>query len=53
MPQDQGDWVNFAQIKAKVRFADVLGHFGIWTGIDREGENLTGPCPIWKGSRST
>ena len=45
----QADWVNFQEIKAKVRFEHVLGHFGIWSGIDREGENLIGPCPICKG----
>ncbi len=42
----QGDWVNFAEIKATVRFEDVLGRFGLWNGINREGENLIGPCPI-------
>ena len=24
----------------------MLGHFGLWNGINREGEELVGPCPI-------
>lgn len=47
------DWVNFQEIKAKVRFEDMLGHFGLWNGIEREGEHLSGPCPICKAEGFT
>jgi hypothetical protein len=44
MAEKQVDWVNFEEIKAKIGFEEVLAHFGIWGGIDREGETLGGPC---------
>lgn len=43
------NWVNFAEIRAKVSIEDVLLRFyGVQT-LTRQGEKLIGPCPIHNG----
>lgn len=44
--EQQAGWVDFAEIKAKVSFEKLLGHFDLRDGLEREGEELTGPCPM-------
>lgn len=48
MAQEQAGWVNFQELKAKVSFEQLLKHFGIEDGLVREGEELTGLCPMCK-----
>ena len=44
-------WVNFKELRERLRFEDVLRHFGV--EIRRKGEQHQGPCPLpsHRGSR--
>lgn len=44
-------WADYNGIKAKVSIEDVLGHYGLLDGFTRRGDQLSGCCPIHKGSR--
>ncbi len=44
-------WADYNGIKAKVSIEDVLGHYGLLDGLTRRGDQLSGCCPIHKGSR--
>ena len=46
-----GKWADYNEIKAKVSIEDVLGHYGLLEGFIRRGDQLSGCCPIHKGSR--
>ena len=46
-----GNWADYNGIKAKVSIEDVLGHYGLLDGFTRRGDQLSGCCPIHKGSR--
>lgn len=45
-------WINFAELRKKLRFEDVLSHYGV--EICRKGAQHLGPCPLphHVGSRS-
>jgi len=40
------EWVNFKEIKEKVRMEDILEHYGLLEGLKRRKEELVGFCPI-------
>src|ERR1041384_7186413 len=40
------NWVNFAEIRAKVSLEDVLVRLYGLTTLKREGDTLIGPCPV-------
>ena len=42
-------WVNYHELKASVSIPQVLGHYGLLSGMKQRGEVLEGPCPIHKG----
>ncbi len=43
-------WVSFADIKARVSIADILGHYGFLEGLRKQGtDELVGPCPFHQG----
>ena len=46
-------WVNFKEIKVQVSIADIVDHYGLREQLKQKGSNLTGPCPIHKGTNPT
>lgn len=46
------NWVNFAEIKSKVRIEDVIDRYGLADQFKKSGKNIVGCCPIHKGSNS-
>jgi len=44
--QSPADWVNFAQLKEKISFPQLLEHFDLAKGLSQEDEELQGSCPI-------
>src|SRR5256885_14429392 len=46
-------WVDYKELKQRVKMQDVLGHYGLADKLKRKGENLVGPCPIHKGTNAT
>jgi DNA primase len=42
-------WVDFAELRAKISLEDVLFRFYGITGLTRDGNKLTGPCPAHGG----
>jgi DNA primase len=46
-------WVDYKELKARVKIDDVLAHYGLVEKLKRKGENLVGPCPIHKGTNAT
>jgi DNA primase len=45
--------VDFRAVKAAITMEGVLEHYGILDQFKRSGDNLSGPCPIHKGSNPT
>ena len=43
-------WVNYKEIKARVRMEQVLEHYGVLGELREKGDTLVGRCPIHKGS---
>jgi DNA primase len=43
-------WVNYKEIKARVRMEQVLEHYGVLGELHEKGDNLVGRCPIHKGT---
>ena len=37
-------WINFTELRKKLRFEDVLTHYGV--SVRRKGEQHIGPCPL-------
>ncbi len=50
MSRNNQNWVEFKEIKRRVKLAEVLEHYGLLDKLKRKGDNLVGPCPIHKGS---
>jgi len=50
MPKNRKNWVDYKEIKAKVTMEMVLAHYGLLADLKESGHNLTGCCPIHKGS---
>jgi DNA primase len=46
-------WVDYKELKQRVRIDHVLTQYGVLERLKRKGENLVGPCPIHKGSNAT
>src|SRR5712691_7309304 len=46
-------WVDYKELKQRVKISAVLGHYGLMENLKRKGENLVGPCPIHKGTNAT
>jgi DNA primase len=47
------NWVDFKEIKSRVRIDQVLEHYGLQKSLKKRGSNLVGPCPIHKGTNPT
>ena len=45
--------VDFKAVKAAVSMEQVLDRYGLLDGLKRNGDSLSGPCPIHKGSNPT
>jgi DNA primase len=43
-------WVNYKEIKSRVRIDQVLARYGVLDTLKAKGDNLVGRCPIHKGS---
>ncbi len=46
-------FVDFKAVKAAITMEQVLTHYSLLNQFKRNGESLTGPCPIHKGSNPT
>src|SRR3954462_14182644 len=49
----KSSFVDFKAVKAAVKMEEVLRHYNLLDGFKRTGENLSGPCPIHKGTNPT
>ena len=49
MPTTPNNWVNFAEIRARVSLEDVLLRYYQITTLKRDGPKLIGPCPVHNG----
>ena len=49
MPETTNNWVNFAEIRARVSLEDVLVRYYQITTLKRDGPKLVGPCPVHNG----
>lgn len=45
-----GQWVDFAEIRARVSLEDVLFRYYNVQGLKKQGTKLVGPCPVHGGS---
>jgi DNA primase len=43
-------WVNYKEIKSRVRIDQVLARYGVLDTLTGKGDNLVGTCPIHKGT---
>ena len=46
-------FVDFRDIRSRIAMEQVLEHYGVLGTFKRSGRNLSGPCPIHKGSNPT
>jgi DNA primase len=46
-------WVDYKEIKQRVRIEQILAHYGLLEKLKRKGDNLVGSCPIHKGKNQT
>jgi DNA primase len=46
-------FVDFKAVKAAITMEGVLEHYGLRDKFKKSGDNLSGPCPIHKGSNPT
>ncbi len=51
MPKSQ--FVDFRAVKAAVTIVQVLEHYDLMSKLHRNGDTLTGPCPIHGGDNET
>jgi DNA primase len=51
MPKSK--FVDFKAVKSAITMEQVLQHYGLLNQFKRSGDNLSGPCPIHKGSNPT
>src|SRR4051812_112286 len=49
----KSSFFDFKAVKAAVKMEEVLRHYNLLDGFKRTGENLSGPCPIHKGTNPT
>jgi DNA primase len=45
-------WVNYKEIKTRVKMEQVLEHYGVLGDLREKGDSLVGRCPIHKGSNA-
>src|SRR6267142_2076847 len=45
--------VDFRAVKAAITMEQVLEHYGLFDRFKKSGDNLSGPCPIHKGTNPT
>ncbi|MBI4585914.1 MAG: hypothetical protein HY717_18040 [Planctomycetes bacterium] len=43
-------WVDYKAVKASVTIDQVLGRYGLIESFKRQGDRLTGKCPVHKGT---
>jgi len=46
-------FVDFRDIRSRITMEQVLEHYGVLGTFKRNGKNLSGPCPIHKGTNPT
>jgi hypothetical protein len=46
-------WVNYKEIKSRVRTDQVLARYGVLDTLKARGDNLVGTCPIHKGTNAS
>jgi DNA primase len=46
-------YIDFKAVKAAITMEQLLRHYGLFDQFKRSGDNLSGPCPVHKGSNST
>jgi DNA primase len=49
----KSSFVDFKVVKAAITMEQVLTHYGLLDRFKRNGDSLTGPCPIHKGKNPT
>jgi DNA primase len=49
----KSSFVDFKAVKSAITIEQVLDHYGLLDKFKRSGDNLSGPCPIHKGSNPT
>src|SRR5579872_733976 len=49
----KSSFIDFKAVKAAITMEQVLQHYGLLDRFKRSGDNLSGPCPIHKGSNPT
>jgi len=49
----KSSFVDFKAVKAAITMEQVLQHYGLIDRFKRSGDNLSGPCPIHKGTNPT
>jgi DNA primase len=50
MAKDSKNWVSYKELKAQITMEMVLAHYGVLGELKLSGSNLSGCCPIHKGS---
>ncbi len=45
-------WVNYKEIKARVKMEQVLERYGVLGDLREKGDSLVGRCPIHHGSNT-
>jgi DNA primase len=46
-------YIDFKAVKAAITMEQLLKHYGLFDQFKRSGDNLSGPCPVHKGSNPT
>ena len=49
----KSSFVDFRAVKAAITMEQVLDHYGLMDTFKRNGDSLSGPCPIHKGTNPT
>src|SRR6267378_3594185 len=52
-PMSKSSFVDFKAVKSAITMEQVLQHYGLLDQFKRSGDNLSGACPIHKGSNPT
>lgn len=53
MPKEKKPFVDFRDIRSRITMEQVLEHYNLLGTFKRSGHNLSGPCPIHKGTNKT
>ena len=52
MPK-KSSFIDFRAVKAAITMEQVLRHYDLFDQFKRSGDNLSGPCPIHRGTNPT